>query len=239
MNRTVALFEFMPYGAPELQSVARSYMVRALLAGTMLTALLFASFGLMLHLAGTVAVPPATMAISLSRPPVPAPIEVAPPAVPAAPALPQHVVAGVPLPTADERVAVETTIASADELRVAQPGAGTGDAPLVVEQPAVAETLPNVDEYVYVEEMPAVVHRVEPEYPSLAREAGVSGTVLMRLLVGRDGHVLDVKVDERHSIPMLDGAAEQAARQWVFTPAYANRRPVAVWVAVPFAFRLQ
>ena len=31
MTRTVALSEFMPYGAPELQSVARPYMVRALL----------------------------------------------------------------------------------------------------------------------------------------------------------------------------------------------------------------
>ena len=96
-----------------------------------------------------------------------------------------------------------------------------------------------MDEYVYVEEMPAVVHRVEPEYPSLAREAGVSGTVLARLLVGRDGRVLDVKVDERHGVPMLNDAVVRAARQWVFTPAYANRHPVAVWVAVPFVFRLQ
>ena len=28
----------------------------------------------------------------------------------------------------------------------------------------------------------------------------------------------------------------RAARQWVFTPAFANHQPVAVWVAVPFNF---
>lgn len=238
MTRTVALFQFMPYGAPELQSVAQPYMVRALLLSTACTLALFAGAGLLRVAAGPAPPPSSAVTILLPAPPVPAPIQaLAPPAV--APASARRVVAGVPLPTADERVAVETTIASADELRVAQPGTGTGEAPLVVEPPAAAEALPGVDDYVYVEEMPAVVHRVEPEYPSLAREAGVSGTVLARLLVGRDGRVLDVKVDERHGVPMLNDAVVQAARQWVFTPAYANRHPVAVWVAVPFVFRLQ
>jgi periplasmic protein TonB len=239
MRRTVTLFQFMPYGAPELQSAAGPYMVRALLVSMALTTLLFASLALVQNLVRAVAATSPTTTIVLSRPPVPAPITVAPPAPAVAPALPQHVVAGVPLPTADERVAVETTIANADELRVAQPGTGTGEAPLVVEQPAAVESLPGPDTYVYVEEYPVAVRRVEPEYPSLAQEAGVSGTVLTRLLVGRDGHVLDAIVDEHHSIPMLNDAAVQAARRWVFTPAYANRKPVAVWVAVPFAFRLR
>jgi periplasmic protein TonB len=238
MTRTVALSQFMPYGAPELQSVARPYMVRALLLSTVCTLALFAAAGLLRVVAGPAPPPSAAVTILLPAPPVPAPIQAAPPAT-VAPALPRHVVAGVPLPTADERAPVETTIASADELRQAQPGTGAGEAPLVVEAPAVPESLPGVDEYVYVEEMPAVVRRVEPEYPSLAREAGVSGTVLARLLVGRDGRVLDVKVDERHGVPMLDDVVVQAARQWVFTPAYANHHPVTVWVAVPFVFRLQ
>ena len=83
------------------------------------------------------------------------------------------------------------------------------------------------------------MHSVSPEYPAIAKEAGVSGLVVAHLLVGRDGHVLDVRIDEQHSVLMLNEAAVRAARQWVFKPALANNRPVAVWVAVPFNFRLQ
>jgi TonB family protein len=67
----------------------------------------------------------------------------------------------------------------------------------------------------------------------------VSGLVVAHLLVGRDGRVLDVQVDEKHSILMLNEAVVRAARQWMFKPAYANDKPVAVWVAVPFNFSLQ
>lgn len=51
--------------------------------------------------------------------------------------------------------------------------------------------------------------------------------------------MLEVRIDERHSVLMLNEAALRAARQWVFKPALANNRPVAVWVAVPFDFHLQ
>ncbi len=238
MSRTAALFEFMPYGAPELQSVARPYMIRALLVSMALTTLLFASLGLLQNLFGSMAGTTAPRAITMLRPPAPPSLLPVPPKLAVAPALPQHVVAGVPVPTADERVAVETTIANADELRAATPGTGTSDVPLVIETPAEAETLPRWNEFVPVDEMPVAVQRVEPEYPSIAREADVSGTVLTLVLVGRDGKVLDVKVDEHRSIPMLNDAAMEAARRWVFTPAYSNHKPVAVWVAVPFSFRL-
>ena len=67
----------------------------------------------------------------------------------------------------------------------------------------------------------------------------MSGLVVAHLLVGRDGHVLDVRIDEDHSVLMLNEAAVRAARQWVFTPAFANNQPVAVWVAVPFNFNQQ
>ena len=115
----------------------------------------------------------------------------------------------------------------------------SGDLPIVIEQPAPAETLPGFKQYVYVEQMPAPVRSVSPEYPAIAKEAGVSGLVVAHLLVGRDGHVLEVRIDEQHGVLMLNEAAVRAARQWVFTPALANNRPVAVWVAVPFNFRLQ
>jgi TonB family protein len=37
---------------------------------------------------------------------------------------------------------------------------------------------------------------------------------------------------------MLNDAAVNAVKQWVFKPALSNNKPVAVWVAVPVRFSL-
>jgi len=239
MTRTVALSEFMPYGAPELQSVARPYLARALLLSTVLTTFLVAALGLVRTFAGLAPAGPAPIVIDIGRIPPPASLATPVQVHPVAPAARRHASAAVPLPVPDAQASAEATIAAADELRTALPGIGTGDAPLIVEQPAAVETLPALHTYVYVEDLPVPVHSVHPEYPALAREAGVSGLVVAHLLVGRDGRVLDVRVDGNHSILMLNEAALRAARQWAFTPALVNGKPVAVWVAVPFNFRLQ
>jgi len=39
-------------------------------------------------------------------------------------------------------------------------------------------------------------------------------------------------------VPLLNDVALAAARRWVFTPALSNGKPVAVWTAIPFHFRL-
>ncbi len=88
----------------------------------------------------------------------------------------------------------------------------------------------------YWEQAPEVVRAVKPDYPQIAQDAGVSGTVLLQVLVGRDGRVEDVKVVR--SIPLLDGAAAEAARRWRFRPALVSGRPVRVWVALPVRFNL-
>jgi len=99
------------------------------------------------------------------------------------------------------------------------------------------EDLPKFGDYVYVDELPEALVRVPPEYPDLAREAGVSGTVMVQALVGRDGTVRDTRVVG--SIPMLDAVAVRAVRQWTFKPAMADGKPVAVWVGIPVKFSLR
>ncbi|HYM81272.1 MAG TPA: energy transducer TonB, partial [Candidatus Limnocylindria bacterium] len=98
------------------------------------------------------------------------------------------------------------------------------------------ERLPEFGEYVYVDELPEAVRKVPPNYPQLAREAGVDGTVQVQALIGADGHVKDTRVVK--SIPMLDVAAVAAVMQWTFKPARKDGAPVAVWVAVPVRFSL-
>jgi protein TonB len=125
---------------------------------------------------------------------------------------------------------------SQEELQTSTPGvAEEGNGQQIVVAPSEDE-LPKFGDYVYVEELPEAITKVNPVYPDLAREAGVDGLVMVQALVGKDGKVKDVRVVK--SIPMLDESAKAAVRQWVFKPALSNNKPVAVWVGVPVKFSL-
>ena len=143
----------------------------------------------------------------------------------------------MPKPVPDDQ-AVEETIASSDEYSVGQldfsEGLGDGDS-LVID--ASQFGLPGADEYVAFEKAPELVSMDPPLYPDLAREAGVEGTVLVRVLVGEDGFVKDMFVIQ--SIPMLDESAADAAWTAVFKPALQKDRPVAVWMVIPLEFSLR
>jgi TonB family protein len=105
-------------------------------------------------------------------------------------------------------------------------------APSIVVAPPATHELPKFGEYVYVEELPEAVEKPRPVAPSGME--GVSGTVLVQALVGKDGLVKDVRVVK--SIPTLDAAAIESVRRWKFNPALSHGEPVPVWVAVPVRF---
>jgi protein TonB len=77
----------------------------------------------------------------------------------------------------------------------------------------------------------------ELNYPKAAREAGVDGTVIVKLLVGRDGRVKQVVVVQ--TVVELEAAAVDAARQAHFQPARKDGQPVEVWVQMPLTFKLR
>lgn len=93
---------------------------------------------------------------------------------------------------------------------------------------------PKFGDYVYVEELPEAIHRVPPEYPASASAKGLVGTVMVQVLLGKDGLVKDVRVVR--SIPELDALAIEAVKKWRFKPALAKGKPVEVWVGVPIKF---
>jgi protein TonB len=227
----------MPYGAPELKEVARKYMFRGVMVGSLAWVLVFlVSFGgtalmrLRPHETSVVIVPYRELAA-----PPPLTEKAPPPQVAIAqPVAPPSV--AVPVPVPDAEAPPEQQIASQEELSTSTPAIAEGDQQLIVAPPS-EEELPKFGEYVYVEELPEAVTKVPPVYPDLARDAGVDGTVLVQALVGKDGRVKDTKVVK--SIPMLDASAIAAVKQWVFKPALSNNKPVAVWVAVPVRFTLR
>ncbi len=84
--------------------------------------------------------------------------------------------------------------------------------------------------------LPVPLLRPPPVYPKAARRKGIEGTVLVEVLVGRDGLVEKARVVK--SVRGLDKAALAAARRWVFDPARSGDKPVAARVTVPIEFKL-
>jgi periplasmic protein TonB len=82
----------------------------------------------------------------------------------------------------------------------------------------------------------AVLHRVEPPYPPIARAARVSGSVELECVVGVDGHIQEVKVKSGN--PLLIHAAVDAAWQWVYAPSKLNDVPIEIVTMLTFTFKL-
>jgi protein TonB len=84
---------------------------------------------------------------------------------------------------------------------------------------------------------PRKIVDVAPIYPPIPQAAGIQGVVILETVIAEDGSVRDVRV--LRSIPLLDGAAMEAVRQWRFTPTLLNGEPVPVVMTVTVAFRLR
>jgi TonB family protein len=84
---------------------------------------------------------------------------------------------------------------------------------------------------------PAKIRDVRPVYPQEALDAGVSGVVILEVVIDSLGLVKSVRV--LRSIPLLDQAALDAVRQWQFTPTLLNGVAVPVIMTVTVNFTQQ
>ncbi len=148
---------------------------------------------------------------------------------------------GIPKPVADDEVLDEdVVIATRDELaEIIAP-----DISSMAEEGEISveinpdDYLPAPDEFVPVEIYPEMIHQVEPDYPRLARQAGITGTVWVKALVNEEGKVLKAIVAKSSGTVSLDDAAVEAASKNQFKPGIQNGRPVKVWVTYPVEFTL-
>jgi len=72
----------------------------------------------------------------------------------------------------------------------------------------------------------AVIHRVQPSYPEIARRLNLEGMVMVKAEVAADGHVRSVSVVSGNAI--LGQAVTGAVREWVFAPGPAESIPVSI-----------
>jgi periplasmic protein TonB len=78
-----------------------------------------------------------------------------------------------------------------------------------------------------------------PDYPRRAMQRNQQGTVFLEVLVNSRGRVEEIKVAESSGYSILDRAARDAVRDWVFKPGRKAGRPVDTWVRLPVRFELQ
>ena len=71
-----------------------------------------------------------------------------------------------------------------------------------------------------------LVRKVNPVYPPLARQARISGTVVLRAVISKDGSIENLSLVSGH--PMLAPAAIDAVKQWKYKSYLLHREPVEV-----------
>jgi protein TonB len=84
---------------------------------------------------------------------------------------------------------------------------------------------------------PAKLRHVAPVYPVIAQQARIEGMVIIEAIIGVDGRVQQTRVLK--SRPLLDDAAVEAVKQWIFTPTLLNGVPVPVKMTVTVNFQLK
>lgn len=78
------------------------------------------------------------------------------------------------------------------------------------------------------------ITRVTPIYPSIAKQINASGEVQVEIEIDESGRVVGAKAVNGH--PTLRGAAEDAARKWVFKPTLLGGAPVRSKGVLTFIF---
>lgn len=194
---------------------------------------------------------PPPPALDEEKPPPPPPPKPPPPQI-------KTVAFKIPEPTPEEELdpeELEKTIAEVEELKEApnigiedKEGddfgvfegieEGDGDVPeVIVEKKAE----PDINAFIFAEEEPKPVNMGDIQkaigYPQIARDAGIEGNVVVRVLVDELGRY------KRHKIinqvhPILTKSVEKHINKLKFTPAIQGGKPIPFWVNIPFNFKL-
>ncbi len=248
-NNTTAVDYKNVYGAFELKRLyPRNYgygFLTAILFHLMLIGIYFLVQALNAEEENYDDVPVVAMKYSEMGPPPSIVQEVAPQVQTAAAAVKPNV--GVPVPVEDSKAAPEQTLASQAEMsRAIAPtqtisdGGNvqiTQDIKIEPEKRASEDDNPDPSTFQAVEKNPEPIQLVKPVYPEIAQRAGLTGLVVLRVLVNKEGKPMRTAVIKADNEIFVEPAKE-AAMKTLFTPAIQNGKPITCWVNIPFRFSL-
>lgn len=81
-----------------------------------------------------------------------------------------------------------------------------------------------------------LVHRVEPQYPMIAKQLHIQGVVILKAVISREGRIEQAETVQGQDL--LSRAALEAVRQWKYRPYYLNGEPVEVETQITVNFVL-
>lgn len=151
---------------------------------------------------------------------------------------------GMPIPVPDAEINPEQTIATQTEMsavvgpRIETGSETEGGAVQITDDVMIEDDDPEMGVFVPVEKSPQIVRSVQPDYPEIARRAGIEATVWVNILVDKKGIPKRAVVVKEDGAGVFNEAAIKAAMTYQFTPAVMNSGPVQVWVSIKFRFQL-
>ncbi|MBZ0269149.1 energy transducer TonB [bacterium] len=98
---------------------------------------------------------------------------------------------------------------------------------------------PGGGDFFVFDKAPKIKRFVKPEYPSLARTAGIEGIVVVKITVDEKGRVIAASILKSVAEGIFDNAALEAVRKWTFEPAEQSGNKVKATITVPLDFGLE
>ena len=81
-----------------------------------------------------------------------------------------------------------------------------------------------------------VISKIEPKYPMIALAARVTGVVLLKAVISKEGEIKELQAVSGH--PLLVPAAIDAVKQWRYRPYLLNGEPVEVETYITATFQM-
>ncbi len=176
--------------------------------------------------------------VPIDPPPPPIPPEPAPPAertvIDPAP-LPLPYIPPAPLPVPGPRIDAIDTLPPSPPLPMGMGNVplgtgGAGTAPVATPAPPVLVAA-SVD--------PRYRADFQPDYPAFERNQARDGTVVVRVLVGRDGRVAAIERVSATSDAFFDATKRRALSKWRFRPATRDGVAVESWREMTVRFTME
>lgn len=103
----------------------------------------------------------------------------------------------------------------------------------------VTPDLRMVHELSQVDQKPVVMRSFQPQYPPLAKQKNIEGTVILRFVVNKEGFVQDPEVYKAEPEGVFEEAALTAISRYRFRPAIKDGEAVDCIVRLPISFDLR
>jgi len=148
-----------------------------------------------------------------------------------------------PLRPAKPGEAVNTTLLQPEGDSI--PGTPAGDGvhfglntdPRVPEKPRIESSVEPARRLKVTSLEPAMLtHRVEPAYPTLAKQTGREGRVELHAIIATDGSIQSLEV--LSGDPLFYSSALAAVREWHYRPTVLNGQPVEIDTRITVVYKL-